>query len=334
MPSIYIAISPTLYDEIQFAQQAERLAAQAVVERWPGPGSPPLAAVAAAAERCEVLVTGWGTPALVDTLRAWSPERFALRLVGHTAGSIKHLLPPEALQAGLRVSHSNDSLAEAVAEFTLGSIIAARRQMFLAAKRFKNRQPAPAFTTMRELAGSTIGIIGASAIGRRVMDLLRPWKVRILLYDPYASAESAAAYAAQPVDLLTLMRASDIVSLHAPVTPETLNMLGAEHFAAMPAGALFINTARGRLVDHDALLAELQTGRISAVLDVTDPHEPLPVDSPFFQLENCTVFPHIAGHSVEARQRQGQMVADDVLAYLCGQPLAYEVNVQRWSQMA
>jgi phosphoglycerate dehydrogenase-like enzyme len=187
---------------------------------------------------------------------------------------------------------------------------------------------------MRELPGSTVGIIGASAIGRRVMALLRPWNVRILLYDPYASLATAAEYAAQQVDLLTLMRESDIVSLHAPVTPETLKMLGAEQFAAMKDGALFINTARGRLVDHDALLRELQTGRIAAVLDVTDPIEPLPAGSPFFQLDNCVVFPHIAGHSLEARVRQGSMVADDILAYLQGQPLRYEVAVSRWATMA
>jgi phosphoglycerate dehydrogenase-like enzyme len=232
------------------------------------------------------------------------------------------------------VAHSNDSLAEAVAEFTIGTIIACRRQMFWAANRLKAGQRGPSYTTMRELPGTTIGIIGASAIGRRVMDLLRPWKVRILLSDPYATPELAARYDAELVDLDSLMRASQVVSLHAPVTPETLNMLRSEHFAAMQDGALFINTARGRLVDHAALLAELQTGRIYAALDVTDPTEPLPPNSPFFYLENCVVFPHIAGHSIEARIRQGQMVGDDVVAYLKGEPLRYEVDVRRWEILA
>lgn len=334
MPTIYIAINPTLYDEIQFGAQAARLEPHARVERWSGAGNPPLEVVVEAMRRCEVLVTGWGTPSLSETLRGWSPERYAVRLVGHTAGSVKHLLAPETLQAGLRVAHSNDSLAEAVAEFTLGTIIACRRQMFWAANRLKAGLRGPAYTTMRELPGSTVGIIGASAIGKRVMDLLRPWQVRVLLADPYATPELAAHYQAELVDLPTLMRASDIVSLHAPVTAETLNMLRGEHFSAMKDGALFINTARGRLIDHAALLAELQSGRIYAALDVTDPTEPLPTDSPFFGLENCVVFPHIAGHSIEARIRQGQMVGDDVLAYLTGAPLKYEVDVKRWGQIA
>jgi phosphoglycerate dehydrogenase-like enzyme len=111
-------------------------------------------------------------------------------------------------------------------------------------------------------------------------------------------------------------------------------MLGAAQFAAMKDGALFVNTARGRLIDHDALLAELRTGRISALLDVTDPTEPLPADSPFFALENCVVLPHIAGVSVQARQRQGVYTVDDALRYLSGQPPRFPVTRERWDTMA
>jgi phosphoglycerate dehydrogenase-like enzyme len=237
-------------------------------------------------------------------------------------------------ERGLLVTHSNDSLAEAVAEFTLGAFIAMRRQIVFSSERFRQGLPSLPFTSMRELPGSVIGIIGASAIGRRVMDLLRPWGVTVLLNDPYCSAQTAAVYNAHLVDLDTLMRTSDIVSLHAPITPETIHMLRTEHFAAMKDGALFVNTARGVLVDHDALLKELQTGRISALLDVTDPTEPLPRESAFFQLENCAVLPHIAGASLEARQRQGNYVAEDVLRYIQGENLRYGVPPERWKTMA
>jgi phosphoglycerate dehydrogenase-like enzyme len=130
------------------------------------------------------------------------------------------------------------------------------------------------------------------------------------------------------------MRQSDTVTLHAPVTPETLGMLGAAEFAAMKDGALFVNTARGRLIDHDALLHELQTGRINALLDVTDPTEPLPQDSPFFALDNCVVLPHMAATTVDARQRQSRMVVDDTLRFLAGEPLHYQVTRERWDTMA
>lgn len=333
-PLIYVAISAQLYEEIRLEDHLPCLQQVARVERWQEPGNPPLDVVVDAIQRAEVLVTGWGTPSLKDALQDWTPDSSPLRLIAHTAGSIKGLLNLDAMQRGLLVSHANDSLAEAVAEFTIASILAMRRQIVLSAQLFKAGEIRLPYTAFRELPGSVVGIIAASAIGRRVMDLLRPWNVKILLYDPYATPELAARYNAQLVDLDTLMRESDIVSLHAPVTPNTLNMLRGEHFSAMKDGALFINTARGRLIDHDALLKELQTGRISALLDVTDPTEPLPRESPFFQLENCVVLPHIAGHSLEARLRQGRYPTEDILNYLAGKPLQYQVLPERWNMIA
>ena len=333
-PSVYLAISPTLYHEIAFDQYLPRLEEAAQVERWPGPGSPTAEAVRDATHRCEVLVTGWGTPSLEEALQDWSPETSPLRLIAHSAGTIKYMLPRQALERGLLVVHANESLAEAVAEFTIGAILAMRRQIILSAERYRAGKPALPFTAMRELPHSVIGIIGASAIGRRVMELLRPWNVRILLYDPYCTPQAAAAYQAELVDLPTLFRESDVVSLHAPITPQTIGMLRAEHFAAMKDGALFLNTARGKLVDHDALLRELQTGRIYALLDVTDPLEPLPRESPFFQLENCVLVSHQAGNSVEARERQGRYTAEDVLHYLHGEPLKFRVPPERWDMIA
>lgn len=333
LPLIYIALDPQLYAELNFGEMLPELLAQARVECWPGPGRPPLAAVQAALQQAEILVTGWGTPPLSE-LADWSPERSPLRLVAHTAGSIKNLFPREALQKGLWVTHSNESLAEAVAEFSVAAILSMRRQMFLGMRRYAAQQPTPAYHQSHELPGSTVGIIGASAIGRRVMELLRPWRVRLLVFDPYCPLETLQSYGAERVSLLELCQRSDIVSLHAPVTPETLGMLGAEHFAAMKDGALFVNTARGKLIDAAALLRELQTGRISALLDVTDPTEPLPPSSPFFGLENCVVLPHIAGHSAEARARQGRYVVDDILNYLAGRPLRFRIAAERWDTMA
>jgi phosphoglycerate dehydrogenase-like enzyme len=334
LPLIYIAISPDLLRELRLDAHLDRLAQAARVELWPGPGQPEAGAVLAALERAEVLVTGWGTPSLVNALEAWAPELSPLRLVAHTAGSLKFLLPRSALERGLLVTHANESLAESVAEFTLGAMIAMRRQMILSAFRFHSGQPPMPFEIMRELPGSTVGIIGASAIGRRVMHLLRPWNVNLLLADPYCHGDMAAVYGARKVELDELFSQSDIVSLHAPVTEETIGMIRGEHFAAMKDGALFINTARGRLIDADALLAELLRGRIYALLDVTDPTEPLPPDSPFFQLPNCVVLPHMAANSIEARTRQGRYAAEEILRFLAGQPIQFQVQPQRWDTMA
>jgi phosphoglycerate dehydrogenase-like enzyme len=269
-------------------------------------------------------------------LADWHPDRSPLRMVAHTAGSVKALVTPEILKRGLIVLSANTALAEAVAEFTFASFFAMRRQILQAALILKTRRevhrPYPA---MHELNGSTIGIIGASAVGQRVIHLLQPWDVTILLYDPYCSPVQALGMGAHElVELDDLLKRSDIISLHAPVTPTTLGMLGKREFALMKNGALFVNTARGKLIDHSALLSELQSGRLEALLDVTDPEEPLPADSPFYQLDNCVILPHIAGHSWETRERQAAYCIEDILRFLKKQPLQHAVDWQRWDQIA
>jgi phosphoglycerate dehydrogenase-like enzyme len=333
-PLIYVALSQGVLHELEFASYLPQLQALADVQIWDGAGNPSQQAITEACATAQVLITGWGVPFLAQ-LDHWERDNSPLRLVMHSAGTVKQLVPVDCITRGLQVSRANDSLAESVAEFTVGAIIMARRNAFAAANRYRHGQPLLAITSQRELKGSTVGIIGASAIGRRVMQLLQPFGVQILLADPYATPEIASAHGgAMLTDLDTALSQSDIVSLHAPVTEQTIGMLGAAQFAAMQDGALFVNTARARLIDSDALLSELQTGRISAVIDVTEPHEPLPVDSPFFQLENCVVLPHMAAVTRDARLRQSQIVVDEITRFLTSQPLHYAVDTQRWDVMA
>ncbi len=332
-PLVYVAVAPERAEELQLEEELPRLEGVARVERWEGAGNPPLDTVTDALRRAEVVLTGWGTPSLAP-LEGWTPERFAVRLIAHSAGTVKRLAPLAAIERGLRVTHANEALAESVAEFTVGLLIAARRQIIPAAVWMKAGQPRVPLARMRELGGSTVGVIGASNIGRRVMRLLAPFGVTILLDDPYCPPHVASEHGATLVGLPELLRRSDIVTLHAPVTDETIGMLGAAEFGALRDGALFVNTARGRLIDHDALLRELRRGRIDAVLDVTDPTEPLPPDSPFFALENCVVLPHMAAVTVEARRRQSRYTVDEILRFLAGEPLRYEVTPARWPTMA
>lgn len=332
-PLVYVAISPRLRDELELERELPRLREHAQVELWEGEGAPTPDAVGAQLGRARILITGWGVGPLA-ALAGWSPERSALRLVAHSAGSVKELVPVAAIERGLLVTHANEPLAESVAEFTLGAIILGWRNAFAAAERYRAGAAPLPVGAQREVRGSTIGVIGASAIGRRVLGLLRPLGARLLLADPYATPAIAAEHGASLVGLGELLRASDIVTLHAPVTAETIGMLGAAEFAAMKDGALFVNTARGRLIDQGALLAELGRGRLRALLDVTDPDEPLPRDSPLFALEGCTVLPHMAAVSPEARRRQSRCVVDECLRHLRGEPLAHQITRERWDTMA
>jgi len=155
----------------------------------------------------------------------------------------------------------------------------------------------------------------------------------VLLYDPFVTPDEAAALGVEPVRLDALLERADVVSLHAPSLPGTRHMLDARGLARMGDGATLINTARGGLVDQVALEAELVSGRIDAVIDVTEP-EVLPATSPLYGLPNVLLTPHIAGALGLERQRLGALVADEVERYVRGEPLRHRVEVQMLEHMA
>ena len=327
-PHIVIAVPAPVRAELEFADCLEALATVGRVTLWDETPTQ----LESALETATIVVTGWGTPTLAP-LHNWAASH-PLQLVVHSAGSIKHLIPEATLNAGLRVSHANVALAESVAEFTVGCMIMAQRNVFAAAQRYRTQQPLLPIHTQHELRGSTVGIIGASAIGRRVMELLRHHGVHLLLADPYADDALAQYYHATLVSLDTLLAQSDVVSLHAPVTSSTIGMIGPREFGLMRNGAWFINTARGRLIDADALLVELQQGRINALLDVTEPTEPLPADSPFWALDNCILLPHMAAVTREARLRQRDVTIAEIRRFVRGEPLQHQVTPTQWQTMA
>jgi phosphoglycerate dehydrogenase-like enzyme len=135
------------------------------------------------------------------------------------------------------------------------------------------------------------------------------------------------------VSLDDVLGQSEVVSVHVPITPETRHLVGRRELALLPDGAAFINTARAWAVDQEALLAELQTGRISAALDVFEP-EPMPVDSPFRRLENVILTPHQAGRTVDTYRRQGLAMVEEIERYWTGQPLRYQISAERHAIMA
>jgi phosphoglycerate dehydrogenase-like enzyme len=181
--------------------------------------------------------------------------------------------------------------------------------------------------------GRTVGIVGASRIGRRVIELLKPFDFKVLLFDPTLSTTECAAIGVEKADLDTLMRNADIVSLHAPSLPSTRHMIDAQKLALMKDGATLINTARGAIIDEVALLLTLSTGRIDAIIDVTDPEIPDP-PSAFYDLPNVFLTPHIAGAVGLERTRLGEMAIDEIERLLKGQPLKYGLKLADLEKMA
>jgi phosphoglycerate dehydrogenase-like enzyme len=282
----------------------------------------------------DVLVTGWGCPHISSEVLAEAPR---LRLVAHAAGTVKSLIDPSAYERGITVTNAVDANAIPVAEFTLAAIIMANKRVLEFRDLYReDRTRRSSHALMDQPIGNyrrTIGIVGASRIGRRVIALLGNLDCDVLLTDPFVVASDPVAAGVELVDLDALMARSDVVSLHAPSLPATRGMIGARQLKLMRDGATFINTARGALVDEAALIAELRTGRISAVIDVTEPEIP-PPDSPLFDLPNVLLTPHMAGAVGAERSRLGRLVADEVERFIAGAPLHYAVEARLLERLA
>ncbi|MFE2584472.1 hydroxyacid dehydrogenase [Streptomyces sp. NPDC059378] len=281
-------------------------------------------AAARALAGADVLITGWGCPRLDGGALAAAPR---LRTVLHCAGSVRPVAGEAVWERGIAVSSAAGANALPVAEYTLAMILLAGKDAFARRERYRetHAKPSPAETAGTGNLGRRVGIVGASRVGRRLLELLRPFDFEVLLHDPYVDAAEARALGAQQLGLTDLLRRSDIVSLHAPDLPETRHLLDRERLALIRDGGMLINTSRGALVAPDALADELVSGRLHAVLDVTDP-EPPPADSPLYRLPNVFLTPHIAGSLGNELERLGRVVVEELERLTAGLPLAHEVR--------
>ncbi|WP_192582927.1 hydroxyacid dehydrogenase [Streptomyces albicerus] len=299
-------------------QQVAEIDTTLVVQDFTEPGA------AAALARAEVLITGWGCPHLDANVLTAAPR---LRAVLHAAGSVRSLVGEALWAGGLTVSSAVTGNALPVAEYTLAMILLAGKDAFAHREHFRDTHayPSTADTAGTGNLGRRVGVIGASRVGRRLMELLRPFDLTVALYDPYVDPGEAASLGAELLSLEDLLSSSDIVSLHAPDIPETHRMLDRDKLALIKDGGVLINTSRGALVDPVALSDELIRGRLSAVLDVTEP-EPLPAGSPLYTLPNVFLTPHIAGSLGNELERLGRIVVDELERLAAGLPPAHEVH--------
>lgn len=248
-----------------------------------------------------------------------------LRMIAVSRGGPVNIDMAAAREHGVRVVNTPGRNASAVAEFTLGAMLAETRKIRLGHEALRRGawrgDLYRADVTGRELNEMTVGVIGYGNIGTRVVRLLCAFGARVLVHDPYVqlSPEDAAA-GVQLVSFERLLAESDVVTLHARVTAETRAMMNAAAFAAMKRGALFLNTARGPLCDYDALLAALTDGTLGSAMLETFAVEPVPPDWPLLQLPNVTVTPHIAGASVRTVTFAAEQAAEEVRRYLAGEP--------------
>lgn len=267
--------------------------------------------------RVDILITGWGCPRIgpaeLDRL-----ER--LRAIVHTAGSVKGVFDEAVWRRGVRVTTAASANAVPVAEYALAMILLAGKNVLLASRRYETVLDRGTLTEGYPFVGNlhrVVGLVGLSRTGRLLAQRLAAgFDHRVLAADPYAGDVPTGV---ELTDLDSLLIRASIVSLHAPHTPETERIIGARELGLMPDGGTLINTARGELVDQDALLAEVEAGRLNAVLDVTTP-EPLPLNHPLRSLPNVVITPHLAGAQGDELYRLGDQAVEEVRRWVSGQP--------------
>ncbi|MBX6322107.1 MAG: 2-hydroxyacid dehydrogenase [Rhodospirillaceae bacterium] len=251
-----------------------------------------------------------------------------LRLIAVARGGPVNIDLAACRARGVKVANTPGRNASAVAEFTIGAILAETR--LIRAGHEALRQGVwrgdlyRADVTGTELSELTVGIIGYGQIGTRVVRLLKPFGCAVLVCDPYKTlSPEDVADGVRMVDLDTLLASSDVVSLHARVTEETRGFLAAPQFARMKRGAYFINTARGPMVDYDDLYAALRDRHLRGAMLETFWLEPPPPDAPLLRLDNVTLTPHIAGASTTTVRIAARMAAEEVRRHLAGEPPAH-----------
>ncbi len=253
-----------------------------------------------------------------------------LKVVSNYAVGFNNVDLAAATKRGIRVGNTPGVLTEATADIAVTLMLAAARRLGESTQdaregRWKTWDPLGWLG--QDLVNRTLGIVGMGRIGHALAKKLhRGWNMKVLYSDVNARADVEKELNAKKVDLDTLLRESDFVSVHTDLNPDTRGLFNKERFAKMKPTAVFVNTARGPIVDQVALAEALRNKTIFAAgLDVTDP-EPLPPDHELLRLPNCVVAPHIASATVHTRNEMARICAENLIAGLTGKPMPACVN--------
>lgn len=277
----------------------------------------------------DAVILSWGSPKLTADSLA---EAKKLKFIGHAAGTLTPYLDPAAFASGITVVNANTALARSTAELTISLMLAGSWEIGRYRDQLRNGSWGDNGNTVMGLYGQKVGLIGYGEVAREVIRLLRGFNAQILLYSPYCSQEEALEQGVELSSLEALLSESRIVSLHDTLTASTRGMIGQEQLRLLQDGALLVNTARGPLIDEDALLKHVSSGRIHAALDVYH-REPLPQDDPLLKLPNVICLPHIGAYSGYWKSQLAAMVVEDLVNFASGKPLLREVTAERFERM-
>ena len=311
-PKIYIALPEK--DENLRTEDRDFLRSFADVVQHAGDKTPTDEEKIEAVGDVEAIVVGrtggWLTREIIDAAKS-------LKVVGVVGGAVGRTQPDYLLDKGVKIINTGWAMSPAVAETTLAMMLNGLRDFPYMIERMKADGWGKARGAL-DLTGKSVGLIGFGMIAKRVAELLQPFQVELRVFDPYIDASVVAEYGGQLVDLDELMTQSLVVSVHAGLTDETTGMIGERELALLPDRALLVNTARAGVVDEDALLAALQSGRIRAALNVFW-KEPLQADHPLRDLDNVILTPHGGGLTLDTMRRHSESVVQDLARFFKGE---------------
>lgn len=282
--------------------------------------------------KVEIIFTGWGGPIFDEKFIQATPK---LKAIFYGAGSMKDLITTDVWAKGITVVTANSVNAIPVAEYTLSQILFSLKngwQMVRGVRKTKNFQ-----FDLSNILGTynrTVGLISLSSVGRKTLELLQPYDLNIVAYDPFVTEKEAKELGVKMVLLKKLFEMSDIVSLHTPLLPETRGMITGNLFHSMKENTTFINSARGAIIKENELIEVLKQRKdLTAILDVTYP-EPPDQESPLFDLDNVVLTPHIAGSAGSEIARMGRAMYEEAMRYINNTPLKYEITREQFQNMA
>jgi len=271
----------------------------------------------------EVIFSGWGAPRIDAEFLAHVPR---LKAIFYAGGSVRYFATDEFWSSGIRITTAQAANAIPVSEYTAATIVLGLKRFWHYARVTRETRTFPLYRPMRGGYQSIVGLISYGAIARLVRQRLFAYDYTVIVHDPFLSEADAVREKVTRVDLAGMFATADVVSLHTPLLRETKRLITGEHFASMKTGAVFINTARGEVVDELAMIACLQRRTdLQAVLDVTEP-EPPESDSPLYSLPNVVLTPHLAGSVGPECLRMGHAMVDEFERFQAGLPLQWEIT--------
>lgn len=282
----------------------------------------------------EYVFSTWGMPVFSEKeVQCIFPS---LKAVFYAAGTVQSFAHP-FLKCGVKIFSAWAANAVPVAEYTVAQILLANKAFYRSSiihNQSSYYEQRNTFLQYRGNYGAKVGIIGAGMIGKLIIEMLKPYRLEVLVFDPFLPDEKAAELGVEKCSLQRIFSECDVVSNHLANNQQTQGMLNGELFRRMPENATFLNTGRGaQVVEQD--LIDVLTSRpdITAVLDVTEPEPPVE-GSPLYTLENCVLTPHIAGSSGEEVHRMAEYMLGEYKKHTNGEPTQHEVTLKMLETMA